>query len=100
MMSSAPCCSVSSRARAQEAVRQVEHARLALDRLDEQRGDTVVDGRLERRDRRVDVLDTAGQRLERLAHRRLAGERERAHRAAVERVVQREHAGAAAVPPG
>ena len=39
------------------AVGQVDDAGLALDRLDEERGDRVVDGRLERLDRGGDVLD-------------------------------------------
>ena len=84
--------------RLEVALGQVDHARLALDRLDEQRGDAVVERRLERLDRRVDELDTAGHRQERLLHVRLAGEGERAHRAAVERVGEREDARARARP--
>ena len=80
----------------EEPVGQLDDAGLALDRLDEERGDGVVEGCLERLDRRRDVLDAAGQRLERLAHVRLAGEGERAHGAAVEAVDEREHAGAGA----
>ena len=80
----------------EEPVGQLDDAGLALDGLDEERRDGVVEGVLERLDRGGDVLDAAGQRLERLAHVRLAGERERAHRAAVEAVDEREHAGAGA----
>ena len=72
--------------RLEVALGQVDDAGLALDGLDEQRRDPVVDGRLERLDRRVDELDARRHRQERLLHVRLAGERERAHRAAVERV--------------
>ena len=41
----------------QVALGQVDDAGLALDGLDEQRGDAVVERRLERLDRRVDELD-------------------------------------------
>ncbi len=50
---------------------QLEHAGLALDGLDEERGDRVIHGGLERLDRRIDVLDAGQQRKERLAHRGL-----------------------------
>ena len=81
----------------QVAVGQVDDAGLALDRLDEQRRDAIVERRFERLDRRVDELDAGRHRQERLLHVGLAGERERAHRAAVERVREREDARAA--PP-
>ena len=91
------------RARSREvALRQLDDARLTLDRLDEQRGDAIVEGRFERLDRGVDELDARGHRQERLLHVRLAGEGERAHRAAVEGVGEGEDARAlgAAVQPG
>src|SRR5690606_27996719 len=75
---------------------------LPLDGLEEQRGDVVAEGRLERGEvPEGEVLDAAGQRLERLAVGRLVGERERPHRPAVERALEREDAGTpgAAVPP-
>ena len=86
MISSAPCRSVSSRAACEVALGQVDHAGLALDRLDEQRRDPVVERGLERLDRGVDELDAGHHRQEGLLHVRLAGQGERAHRAAVERV--------------
>ena len=49
--------SVSSRAACEVALGQVDDAGLALDRLDEQRRDAVVERRLERLDRGVDELD-------------------------------------------
>ena len=102
MISSAPCCSVSSRAACEVALGQVDHARLALDRLDEQRRDAVVERRLERLDRGVDELHAGHHRQERLLHVGLAGEGERAHRAAVEGVGQGQDAGTrrSAVPRG
>ena len=73
-----------------------DDARLALDRFEDDRGDGVVDGGLERR--HVVVRhegDVAGQRLERLAVGGLGGECERTHRAAVERALRRDDPGAA-----
>ena len=82
--------------RLEEALGKVDDARLTLDRFHDQGRDGVVDRRLERFDRRGNVLDAARQRLERIAHVRLSGERERPHRAAVERIDEGEHAGSCA----
>ena len=81
----------------QEAVWQIEHAGLALDRLDEDRGNGVIHRRFEGRDGRVDVLDAGQQRLEGFAQRRFAGERKRSHRASVKGVDEGKNAGATTV---
>ena len=76
--------------RGQVAVRRRHHAGLTQDRLQEDRGDGVVDRRLQRRDVAVGNEFHAGRhRLERRPLGRLAGQRERAHGAAVEGAVGR-----------
>ena len=83
--SSAPCSRGDLAGGGEVAVGRHDHAGLALDRLEDDRGGLVGDGGRERRGVAVrDEGDVAGQRLERLAVGRLGGQRERAHGAAVE----------------
>ena len=75
----------------EEAGRRGVDAALALDRLDQDQAGVGPDGRLERRDVVQRREGHAGdERLERRALRGLAGRRERAHRPAVERVLERD----------
>jgi len=64
---------------------------LALDRLEHDRGDVVRHGRAQRLDvAERQVLDAAGQRLERLAVRRSVGQGERPQGASVEGALERQ----------
>ena len=96
MISSASCRWVSSRAASRKPSGRSTTPASPLMGSTKSAATASSSVRLERLDRRRDVLHPARQRLERLAHVRLAGERERAHRAAVERVDEREHPGARA----
>ena len=77
--------------RLEELGRRRVHAALALDRLDQDRARVRPGGG----DERLDVVqrregDAGDERPERLALRRLAGHRQRAHRAPVERALERD----------
>ena len=94
--SRAPCRVATSRAAREVALRRHDDAGLALDRLEQHGRGLVGDGRGER----VGVAvrhegDDAGQRLERRAVGLLGGQRQRAHGAAVEAALGRDHVGAA-----
>ena len=83
--SSAPCSVGDPAGGGEVAVGRDDDAGLALDRLEHDGGGLVGDGGRESGGVAVrDEGDVAGQRLERLAVGRLAGQRERAHGAAVE----------------
>ena len=89
--SRAPCRAVISRAADQVARGRDDDAALPHDRLQEHRGGVVVDGGGQRVGVAVrHVGDVAGQRLERRLLGRLTGQRQRAHRAAVEAPLARQ----------
>ena len=78
--------------RLEVAGRRGLHAAFALDRLEQDRADPLVHRRGQRVEiGELDLAEARRQRLERLLLLGLAGRRERAERAAVERVVRREH---------
>ena len=98
--SSAPRAAVISRAAAQVALGRHDHAGLAEDRLEHDRRGVGVDGGVQRGDVAVGHVRHPGrQRLERRPLGLLAGERQRAHGAAVEGVLGG-HDVRAAGPPG
>ena len=86
------CSSASARASLERLGGERPHAALALHRLEEDRGGVGADRLGERLGRRE--ANARDERLERRALRRLAGDRERAHRPAVERAFERDEPGA------
>ena len=79
----------------QEPGRQGHDARLALDRLEHDRGNIGAESRGERVEVGGQVLHTGHHRLERRAQGRFAGEGERPHRATVEALLEGQDARAA-----